>query len=276
MKFFNIGLLSLAFVFCSCDSHKVTVSFNTQTTPSQLFYLDAYLNAFVPADSASKSPESMETRLKVQTRSNLLMSYDDGSARFEMKIDSVDYQSNKRSVEEYRYMEHFLGTQSFQFKMASDGTVSDPTIEDSVIQFGSDDLNLIKLFLKIQPLLPGSPVAVGETWERPVEIPGKGVKTVVYKSFKLDDLFARDGAQLARINMNVKYKEYPDSTSDLHMESNGFIVGSGNVLFDVTHGVIMSASLDLSGTLTVRDVVSGDTIPDMHVVQKIQLKGELQ
>ena len=98
--------------------------------------------------------------------------------------------------------------------------------------------------------------------------------TTVYKSFTLEDVMLHDGAKIAKIGMNLKYKEEADSTSDLHMESRGFIVGSGSILFDVSHGVVSSANLEINGDLNVKDVVAQDSIPNMHVIQKIKMRSE--
>jgi hypothetical protein len=65
-----------------------------------------------------------------------------------------------------------------------------------------------------------------------------------------------------------------DSTSDLRMESNGFIVGTGSILFDVTHGAISTVRMELTGDLSVNDIVANSVIPDMHVIQKIKLRSE--
>lgn len=252
------------------------MAFSTQNTPVQIFTLESSMNVFAPQDSMTVNPESMETHLKARSTLTQTVSFDDGAARFEMKIDTVDYKSDKRSVDDFRYIEKYLSSQHFQFKMTSDGSVSDPSVEDIALQPGTEELNLMKLFMKIQPVLPGSPVKLGDTWERPVEIPNNGSTQTVYKSFTLQDVYLHDGVQMAKIGMNVKYKEVPDSTSDMRMESNGFIVGTGTMLFDVTHGVIASGNLELSGHLNVHDIVASQIIPDMHVIQKIKLRGELE
>lgn len=263
--------MALAFL-CSCDKNDVVLAFNTQNTPSQTFLLESSLNVLLPEDSSNAKPESMLTHVKIRSTMNMLVPYDDGSARFEMKIDSVDYSSDKRSVDDFRNIEKYLSTQHFQFKLSSDGNVTDPVVEDAEIKPGAEDIDLIKLFLKAQPVLPGSPVAIGETWERPVTIPSAGSTVTVYKSFTLDDVMLHDGAQIAKITMNLKYKEIADSTSNLRMESRGFIVGSGAVFFDITHGLVTSANLEIDGNLNVRDMIAGDSIPDMHVIQKISVR----
>ncbi len=271
---FCASTAALAFL-CSCDSNDVSLAFNTQNAPVQKYTLEASLNVFAPQDSMNVTPESMETRLNARSTLTQTVSFDNGTARFEMKIDTVDYKSDKRSVEEYRYIENYLSSQHFQFKMASDGAISDPSVEDAALQPGTEELNLMKLFMKIQPVLPGGPVKVGETWERPVEIPNNGMIQTVYKSFTLQDVYLHDGVQMAKINMNVKYKEVADTTSNVRMESDGFIVGSGTILFDITHGVISSGSVELSGHLNINDIVAAQIFPNMHVIQKIKLRSEL-
>lgn len=275
MNFFKFfASASALFALCACDGNEFVLTFNTQNVPPQTYYLESSFNAILPMDTVSGTPEAMNTHLKVQATNSMLTAYDDGTAKFQMKIDSVDYKSDKRSVEEFRSMERYMSTEHFQFKMAKDGFVSDPVIEDSVM-LGTEALDLVRLFLKIQPLLPGKAVKVGETWERPVEIPATNGKTVVYKAFTLEDQYVHDGMQMAKIGMNLKYKEIPDSTSDLRMESKGFIVGTGTILFDMTHGAISSVKLELTGDLSVNDVVANSVIPDMHVIQKINLRSEL-
>lgn len=258
---------------CSCDGNEYVLAFNTEKAPVQTYFIESTLNAILPLDPSAPTPEAMNTHLEVKSTNSMLTAYDDGSAKFEMKIDSVDYKSDKRSVEEFRNMEQFMETQHYQFKMAKDGIISDPVIEDSVM-YGTEALDLIRLFLKVQPILPGKPVSVGEKWERPMDIPGKGSKTTAYKSFTLEDQYVHDGVQMAKIGMNVMYKEMSDPSVDIHMESKGMIVGTGTVLFDMTHGVVSSITLELNGDVSVNDMVANSVIPDMHIVQKIKLRSE--
>ena len=275
MSFFKFFTTSVSLlVLCACQGNEYTIAFNTQSVPPQSYYLESTLNAILPVDSLTGTPEAMNTHLVVKATNSLLTAYDNGSAKFEMKIDSVDYKSDKRSIEEFTSMERYMSTEHFQYKMAKDGFVTDPVIEDSVM-LGTEALHLIRLFLNVQPLLPGKPVALGEKWERTVEIPGSALNTVVYKSFTLQDLYVHDGAQMAKIGMNLKYKEVADSTSDLRMDSQGFIMGSGTILFDMTHGTIFNATLEITGTVSLNDVVAESSIPEMRVIQKIKLRGEI-
>jgi hypothetical protein len=272
-KFSAFSALSVAlFCLCSCERNEIRLSFNTQTVSPQTFVLESTLNASIPGDSVNE-PESMRTHVNVRSTMSLLMSYDDGSGRFEMKIDSVDYTSDKRSVDEFRNIEKYLSIQNFQFKLDHDGIITDPTIENALDMPSEDDLNLIPLFLKAQPLLPEKPVKLGESWERQMPIFGKGnSSTTVYKTFTLQDVFLQDGVRMAKIHMGVKYLELPDTTSNLQLKSSDYVVGDGMVLFDVTHGIISSAEMNLVAVIDVCDLVAGDTLSSMNVNQKITLR----
>ncbi len=273
MNFIKFSALSIALLcLCSCERNEIHLSFNTQTVAPQSFILESTLNASFPGDSNSV-PESMRTHVSVRSTMSLLMSYDDGSGRFEMKIDSVDYSSDKRSVDEFRNIEKYLSIQNFQFKLNHDGIITDPTIENALDKPSEDELNLIPLFLKAQPLLPEKPVKLGESWERQMPIFGKGNSTTtVYKTFTLQDVFLQDGVRMAKIHMGMKYLELPDTTSNLQLKSNDYVVGDGMVFFDVTHGTISSAEMNVVAVLDICDLVAGDTLPSMNVNQKIVLR----
>ena len=273
MNFVKFSALSFALLsLCSCERNEIHLVFNTQTVSPQSFVLESTLNASLPGDSVNV-PESMRTHVSVRSTMSLLMSYDDGSGRFEMKIDSVGYTSDKRSVDEFRNIEKYLSIQNFQFKLNHDGIVTDPTIENALDMPSEDELNLIPLFLKAQPILPEKPVKLGESWERQMPVHGKGSSsTTVYKTFTLQDVYLQDGVRMAKIYMGMKYLEIPDTTSNLQLKSNDYVIGDGMVLFDVTHGTLSSAEMNIVAVFDVCDLVAGDTLPSMTVNQKITLR----
>jgi len=272
-KFYAISALSVAlFSLCSCERNEVHLAFNTQTVTPQSYTLESTLNVSLPGDSTTV-PESMRTHVSVRSTMSLLMPYDDGSGRFEMKIDSVSYNSDKRSVDEFRNIEKYLSIQNFQFKLDRDGVITNPTIENAMDVLSEDELNLIPLFLKAQPILPEKPVKLGESWERQMPIHGKGSSsTTVYKTFTLQDVYLQDGVRMAKIHMGMKYLELPDTTSNLQLKSSDYVIGDGVLLFDVTHGTISSAEMDILAKIDVFDLVAGDTLPSMNVNQKITLR----
>ncbi len=273
IKFNAISALSFALLgLCSCERSDIHLVYNTQTVAPQTFILESTLNASFPGDS-NTAPESMRTNVSVRSTMSLLMSYDDGSGRFEMKIDTVKYSSDKRSVDEFRNIEKYLSIQNFQFKLDRDGSISNPTIENALDMPSEDELNVIPLFLKAQPLLPEKPVKLGESWERQMPIRGKGnSSTTVYKTFTLQDVYLQDGVRMAKIHMGMKYLELPDTTSNFQLKSSDYVIGDGFVLFDVTHGTLASAEMNIVAVLDVCDLVAHDTLPSMNVNQKITLR----
>lgn len=265
-------LLLATFFLLACDQQTTNLVFNTQNIADQKFLMQADMNVLVDDSMPVDSLESMETSLRLIVTSSLLMAYDDSSARFEIKVDSVEYTSDKRSVEEFRYVEHYLGSQNFQFKMAKDGLMSEPVMDNYVAHPESNELDIAKLFLKVQPVFPSKPVHVGESWERQHAVTGdNNEQMVIYKNFTLEDLFQRNGVLLAKIRMNMRYKQMMNDPQ-IKMNSEDFIVGSGFLLFNVTMGVIEETVLEVNGKLNVVDKNSDQAIPKLRVLQKLKLR----
>ena len=265
-------LLLATFLLLACDDKTTNLVFNTQNIADQKFVMQADMNVFVDDSVPVDSLVSMKTSLRLIVTSSLLMAYDDSSARFEIKVDSVEYTSDKRSVEEYRYVEQYLSSQNFQFKMAKDGLMSEPVMDNYVSHPESNQLEIAKLFLKIQPVFPGKPVHVGESWERQHAITGENnEQTVIYKNFTLEDVFNRNGVLLAKIRMNMRYKQVTNDPQ-IKMNSEDFIVGSGFLIFNVTMGVVEESVLEVNGKVNVSDKFSEEEIPKLRVIQKLKLR----
>lgn len=257
------------------------LAFNTQNVPDQTFVLESKIQIFAE-DPDEKNPESMDSRLFLQLTSSLLSAYDDGSGRFLIKVDSAKYQSDKRSVEEFRHIERYVGSQDFQFKMASDGQMSALSMEEYAPVFESNDLDIRKLFLKVQPVLPSSPVKVGTSWERQHLIAGEknSPDLFVYKWFQVEDLFVRGGITYARLKMNIKYRQESSGSAIYQMESAGFVLGSGSVVFNVSEGVLVEGVIKIDGRIRMREKIEAETDSsaiaesglEMHVIQEISLR----
>ena len=156
--------------------------------------------------------------------------------------------------------------------MAKDGLMSEPVMDNYVAHPEGDELEIAKLFLKIQPVFPGKPVRVGESWERQHAVTGENnEQMVIYKSFTLEDLFQRNGVMLAKIRMNVRYKQMVNDP-DIQMNSEDFVIGSGILLFNVTMGVIEESAIEVNGKLNVTEKFSEQNIPKMRVIQKLKLR----
>lgn len=273
----NRTLYRLSVVLCTisvmgCNRPEIQLAFNTRDTTSQRFALESQLKIIVSSDTIR---EAMNSQLQAILSSRHLVSYDDGSARYNFKADSVSYSSDQRSVEECRHIERYLSMQDFQFKMGPSGEIGDLRMTEFVPDLERTDIDIRKLLLKIQPVLPGFAVRTGTTWERQQLLEeDKGRQAFVYKWFRVDEVFEQDGKQFARLRMNIKYKldETADSISQVPLRSEDFILGSGVLLFNVSAGQIESASMEISGQLHVVVAPDGDSIPGMRVRQIIHLR----
>ena len=268
----TLSLLPLLF-FVACDSGKVELIFDTKKTAPQHYRIESQMKLIIQSGA---TPEAVSSTLKAQVTSTLVVAYDDGSARFQMLVDSVAYRSDQRSVEECLHMERYLSQQNFQFKMKSNGDMQDLRMDGYVPELESSDIDLRRLLLKIQPVLPGTPIAMGDTWERQQVLNDEsGKQAFAYKWFQVEDVFFHDGKKLAKLRMNVKYR-LDDSTSvQEHLKADDFILGSGEVLFNVTDGLVNEVSLEISGYLNVLARVKNQTLPSMQVRQLIRMRRQL-
>ncbi len=278
-------LFLLAFLLNACQSESVKLSFYEKTNDSLNYRLNATLQAIAVASTeqsidtlsatAADNPESMSSKLFLKANLQTLAAYDDSSARYQVKIDTVAYHSDKRTPEEISYTERYLKRQSFQYKMRADGEiVSAPDIDQFVPVFGVHDLDITKLFLKIQPIFPARSLEVGENWERQqAYFDGKNneKQITVYKMFTLEEIFMRDGVRLAKIKMGVKYKQFSEDVS-LKLESVDMVVGEGTVLFDISNGRIETVSLEINGNIKVSDKVLSKNLPNLHIKQTIKME----
>lgn len=269
MRFLALACLLL---LAACNSERVELAFGT-SQEDETYFVSAVMDATVELDSGSTAkPESMHTSLFLSSKFSMLAAYDDGSSRYQVEIDSVSYTSDKRSMEELAYMERSIKTQGFQYKIASDGEImSMPAAENFVPVLGAYDIDVAKLFVKLQPVLPGKPVAVGESWERQHAASESDKQTIIYKTFTLEDVFYRGASKIAKIELGVRYKQN-DEDSVMKLESKDFLVGRGTLLFDVSLGRIEEISVEITGNLTIHEKSGSKTYPDFNVRQKLKMK----
>lgn len=267
-------ILCLILLFLmACQSDKFQLSFGT-VLDHQNYVLEASLDAWaLGGEKDSLSKERMHTDLWVASTLTQLEVYDnDGSAKYELRLDSVDYSSDKRSVEELSYMEKYLKTQTFQYKIKSNGVMdSIYPMENYMAVKGVNDLEIPRLFVKLQPVLPDKEVAIGESWERHDSFYNKDVLTTVYKSFRLEDVFFHNGLRLAKLNMGVRYRQHEEDES-IKLESKDFLVGKGTVLFDMIKGQVYSVSIEFTGDLVVADKLNKTDVPDLKIRQVLKME----
>ena len=265
-------LLLYSFALIACDEKKISLGFNTQNPTSEDYELQSSLCILLNvADSAAES-QSMSANVNVRVHSELLSAYDDGAGRFLLRVDSASYSSDNRSVEEADHIQRYLQTQAVQYKMGGDGEMSSVRLDEMVALPDVGDVDIRRVFLKVQPVLPAGKIAVGDSWERQQVIADEnGKQSVVYKWFKLEEVFERSGVKLAKLKMNVRYKQNSEDDAQI-MESPDFILGSGTILFDIDAGKVVEGELLIEGKVRIIEKKLGDTIPDLRVRQKITLR----
>ncbi len=267
-------LLAFSLVFLACEDKSVLLGFNTQNPTPEDYELKSSFQILANASEqgAADSGQSMTAQLDLLVHSELLSAYDDGTGRFLLRVDSAAYASDGRSVEETDHVERYLKTQSVQYKMGGDGEMWAVHLDEMVALPDIGDVDVRKIFLKVQPVLPASSVSVGDSWERQQMLTDDRGKTcVVYKWFKLEELLERDGTSLARLKMNVRYRQNTEDELQI-TESPDFVLGTGTILFDVLAGKVVEGNLLVEGKLRIIEKKSGDTIPDVHVRQKLSLR----
>lgn len=272
MRFLYIALM---FFLVACQSDKVQLAFGT-VLDSQNYILQTSLDVWAISPEGDSSSEHMRTDLKVASTLTQLIVYDDGSAKYELHLDSVEYSSDKRSVEEVAYMEKYLRTQTFRYKIRSNGIMDTIfPMEEYLAIKGVNDLQLPRLFVKLQPVLPEKNVSIGESWDGAFSDSSSGEYTTVYKTFRLEDVFYRGGLQLAKLSMGVRYRKNEEDES-VKLESKDYLVGKGMLLFDMTKGQVFSVDLELTGDLIVDDKLNQTKVPNLKVRQVLKMERQEQ
>lgn len=265
---------AVAAALTACNEKTVTLGFNTQNPMPEDYKLTSSLQFLMESPDSGKaaSPQSMNANIHVVVHSELLSAYDDGTGRFLLRVDSASYSSDNRSVEETDHIERYLKTQAVQYKMGGDGEMQSVRFDDMVALPDIGDVDIRKIFLKVQPVLPSSPFAVGDSWERQQALADEGYgQSVVYKWFKLVDVFEKNGVELAKLEMNVRYRQHSEDELQI-TESPDFVLGTGTILFDVHAGKVVEGDLQIEGRVRVIEKKISDTIPDLRVRQKISIR----
>lgn len=265
---YSIAFSLVLLMLLGCNERKLELVFNTQNSDAQQMVLRSQMKVITSEDSAQ--PSALNSRLEARVRSKLLLAYDDGSARFQIVPDSVSYTSDQKSVEECNHIERYLLQQDFQFKMNPAGEMKDIRLEDFAPELEHTDIDLRRLLVKIQPVLPAAPVYVGYTWERQHYFAEDDKKSFIYKWFEVNDIYERNQQTLVRLRMNVKYQVDDLGDGTTRLSSDDFILGSGEILFNATQGVVEKGTLDVSGIVKVNDPAVASASP-VRVLQSISL-----
>ncbi len=268
-KFLVANLLFCVLLLTSCNKEKVVLRFSSETMNVQRYQLTSQLDLVVGKEQAN--PQGVGSNLQAILQAQPQAHYDDASSRYRILVDSVRYLSKVRTQEEIQLIESSLRKQRLEFKMGSAGEMQDFQMDAFVPELDGTDIDLRRLLLKIQPVLPGSAVSVGDTWERQQLLPeSNGQKVYVYKWFRVEEVFHRAGQQLVKMSMNIRYK--PRESSELRPEGNDFILGSGYVIFNESEGQVDDAMLEINGLLNVLANKKSEVMPSLRIRQLIHLE----
>ena len=273
LKFYSkYTLLILLVFFFSCEEKKLNLAFNIHNMSDQEYVLRSQMKVITSEDSTQ--PSVLNSLLKARVKSSLVMAYDDGSGRYQILPDSIYYTSDEISVDECYLIESYLLQQEFQFKMNTAGEMHDVSLTEMVPDLEHTDIDLRRLLLKIQPVLPAAPVYMGYTWERQHYFTEDEKKSFIYKWFEINDVYDRNQQKFVRIRMNVKYKVDELSEKQIKLTSDDFILGSGEILFNATAGVIVKANLDVSGVIQINSMPQTSNLGPMRVLQSISMESD--
>lgn len=245
-------LLLAGALFSGCgESREYSLVFDTRSQDTVEYHLEMSVRAVLPqTDTVDALHSSFQTSL-IRTPLNR---YDDSSTRYLMASQNLRYSSEQRSVEECRHIERYLSGQTMQYKMNAQGEILDMDSLPQLPELQSVGVNLRRIFLKIQPVLPGFAVNVGSRWERQHQLPAEnGTSTYIYKSFEVVNIFRRNEQNMAMVRMNIKYRlteEDNDSTDNrIRLESDEFILGTGQLVFNLDKGDLEQGEFEINGTL---------------------------
>jgi len=270
MRFRLVSLPILLLLLSSCQTEHYELRFHTQTQKTERFVIESQIKLIL--QGGQTAPEALGSTLTAWVHSSPVVSYDDGSARFLLEVDSASYRSEQRSVEECSHIERSLLQQEFQYKIAPHGEMQDLRMNEFVPELENTDIDLRRVLLKIQPVLPGTPVKVGDTWERQQPLDDGPQAAIVYKWFQVDEAFTHQKKQLVKLRMNIKYKLNDSTSAEVRLQGNDFIIGSGDVLFNVTDGQIDDAVIEVNGSLNVLMNQTSHTPPPMQVRQIVHMR----
>jgi hypothetical protein len=259
-----VGVLALQ----NCqDSQKYALRFKNMAAGPVSFVLNGSLQAISGADSM---PSAIDVQYVMHFSRVPVRTYDDGSIRFSMNADSVEYQSKQRSVEECRHIEKYLANQQVQIKMNEFGEVDDVQGVQDMPELQEVGLDMGRLLLKLQPALPGFDISVGSTWEKEHALPSpSGAPAFVYKWFRVNRVFQKNGMAHAEILVNIKYRIEGKEQQEPSIQSDQFILGSGSLVWNIVQGDIVQAALEIQGAV---HILGADISEPVQVRQVLNLR----
>lgn len=258
------------------EKEKYTIKFAKGAESEKKFRFSGTLQA---VSSDTTLPKALDVRYDMLLHRVPVNKYDDGSARYKLQVDSLNYHSEQRTVEECRHIERYMADQFLEFKMNERGEINDFTAPAKLPELENAGLDLRRLIMKLQPVLPAFEIHEGSTWEKEHALPGKmnadgseGKPGFVYKWFRVQKIYEKDGKRYAEVLMNLKYRLQNEAGEEPAVQTSDFILGSGSVVFDILEGDLHQVNLEINGKVNV--ISSNDSLPPIQMRQTLRMRQE--
>lgn len=236
------------FLTLSCsDQDKYKIKFTNNIGIDDHYELKGSMKALKSGDTLSNI---LDVDFKLNLKQKTLAKYDDGSSKLELSIDSIKYNSHQRSVEECQHIEKYAKNRSVSFKINDRGEVSKMDSLPSFSELIEVGLDLRKLFIKLQPVMPGFEIYEGITWEKEQLMPrSDSTFGHIYKWFRVEKIYKKNNKNFAKVKMNTKYNL--EGNDVIASKDNKFILGSGLLIFNLDDGKLEQIDSEITGILNV-------------------------
>ncbi|MBN2035192.1 MAG: hypothetical protein JW768_00485 [Chitinispirillaceae bacterium] len=224
-------------LFCSCyqgERVSLTIDFSQAHTWKYMFGVDITGKASA-TDSARDFSSSIRTYLTGERTP-----HDAGAVRF--KTGQTMIKSNFMSETERTHLERQCEDIVLYFSPREGALLPVDTTTTPLFNFGGWDL--FRSFARVLPVLPESPMSVGNSWERertiPIETSAGNALGYLFQSFILDSVTMVDSSRIAALSWQFTYRIQPDSIGVLDsLPLRGS--GSGHAMIDLTNRRMVKA-----------------------------------
>jgi hypothetical protein len=239
-------------LLASCSSRKVHLRF--------VFEKNQVLHYAFALSSEAEVTDSLKTG-HYSSSANLLLSqqinqvYENGDTRCIISVDSVGFQTDYLSEPEVNNIVELLKRTALALKISPYGDFLEMEGEEDLPQVEMEGMNLSRLLLKIQPVLPHSGIAIGSVWEREQQFPVRNSLNsgtlYLRKNFQLLELKNYKGRLCARISFkivaNIGMKESEKSFQASAPKGQSWVgKGNGILYFDMQKNCFLEGSAEMT------------------------------
>lgn len=260
--------LWVKYLFCfsllllvGCSSRQVHLRFVFQKNEVLRYAFNMSMDANV-SDSSLTQYYSSSAFILVSQRFNEV--YENGDGRSTVTVDSIRLKTDYLSEPETNNILELLKRSPITLKLSPYGDFLEMEGEEDLPQVEIEGMNLSRLLLKIQPILPHSGIAIGSEWEREQQIPVRNSLNsgtlYLKKHFQLLGLEDYKGHLCAKISFvvlaNIGLKESEKSFQISTSKGQAWIgKGKGLLYFDMQKNRFFEGTADLTTQMetTIRD-----------------------